>query len=226
MSIKDTICPSPVKPRVFSRQRYIIRPGFFFPNTMRLLSRIWMWLRALVRHDASWPYTRSIATTDMSAVTKRAKNRPQHKASIASTETWVKLPDLFQSFLKDPPPVNPHYETVRIESEQWLSKSVQSLFAFRVLYRSLTSLLSFCDFPADLIKRVHKCDFSYFCAIVAPYAPADRFRILCDWGNWVCAKQTIHARNNLKLPKADERFMSRCFLTMIVGEMLLIVLHT
>ena len=33
--------------------------------------------------------------------------------------------------------------------------------------------------------KINKCDFSYFCAVAAPMAPADRFRTLCDWGNWV-----------------------------------------
>jgi hypothetical protein len=33
--------------------------------------------------------------------------------------------------------------------------------------------------------KINKCDFSYFCAIAAPEAAPERFRTLCDWGNWV-----------------------------------------
>lgn len=38
-----------------------------------------------------------------------------------------------------------------------------------------------------MTMKINKCDFSYFCAIAAPEAPPDKFRTLCDWGNWVCA---------------------------------------
>lgn len=37
-----------------------------------------------------------------------------------------------------------------------------------------------------MARKINKCDFSYFCAIAAPEAPPERFRTLCDWGNWVC----------------------------------------
>lgn len=32
---------------------------------------------------------------------------------------------------------------------------------------------------------VHKTDFGYFVAIVAPDAEEDELRIMFDWGNWV-----------------------------------------
>lgn len=34
----------------------------------------------------------------------------------------VKLPNLFRSFASTQPPLNPHYEDVKLESEQWLVK--------------------------------------------------------------------------------------------------------
>jgi hypothetical protein len=34
----------------------------------------------------------------------------------------VLLPDMFQTFLKEDALVNPHYERVKIESEEWLSE--------------------------------------------------------------------------------------------------------
>lgn len=39
----------------------------------------------------------------------------------------VIIPDMFQTFLKFPPKVNPHYRGVRLESEQWLSRFDNSL---------------------------------------------------------------------------------------------------
>lgn len=35
--------------------------------------------------------------------------------------------------------------------------------------------------------KLQKLDFSYFCAIMAPNAPRDEYRTICDWGNWVSA---------------------------------------
>jgi hypothetical protein len=34
----------------------------------------------------------------------------------------VLLPDMFQTFLKQKPLVNPHYEDVKMESEEWLGR--------------------------------------------------------------------------------------------------------
>lgn len=42
-----------------------------------------------------------------------------------------------------------------------------------------------CSFSPKMSARITRCDFSYFCAIAAPEAPRDRFRTVCDWGNWV-----------------------------------------
>lgn len=77
----------------------------------------------------------------------------------------VVIPDLFTSFLATPPLLNPYYRSVRADSEQWLTNNWQ------------------CDEKAR--KKVSAIDFSYFCAILAPKASHDRFRLICDWGNWV-----------------------------------------
>jgi hypothetical protein len=77
----------------------------------------------------------------------------------------VVIPDLFTSFLATTPNPNPHYGSVRAESEQWLTNRWQ------------------CDYKAQ--KKISAIDFSYFCAILAPKADHDRFRLICDWGNWV-----------------------------------------
>lgn len=39
----------------------------------------------------------------------------------------VIIPDMFQTFLKVPPTVNPHYKAVKLESETWLSRFANSL---------------------------------------------------------------------------------------------------
>ncbi|KAI0460034.1 terpene synthase metal binding domain-containing protein [Xylaria acuta] len=77
----------------------------------------------------------------------------------------VSLPDMFKGFLVGNPVVNPYYEVVRIESEDWLRRTM-----------SLSSKQH---------GRVHYCDFSYFCAVLVPYASQEKLKIVSDWGNWV-----------------------------------------
>jgi hypothetical protein len=50
--------------------------------------------------------------------------------------TIVALPNMFQSFLKQDPTVNPHYEAVKAESEDWIAAQVILLSA-----KKLTSLI-------------------------------------------------------------------------------------
>ncbi|KAH7018022.1 terpene synthase metal binding domain-containing protein [Microdochium trichocladiopsis] len=95
-----------------------------------------------------------------------------------SEYTRVRLPDLFRSFLKDQPRINKHYEEVRHESEEWLN--------------------SLGSFSPKMRARISRCDFSYFCAIAAPTAPRDRFRTLCDWGNWVFPFDDIFDNGELR----------------------------
>ncbi|KXJ86405.1 isoprenoid synthase domain-containing protein [Microdochium bolleyi] len=79
--------------------------------------------------------------------------------------TTVQLPDVFQSFASSPPRVNPHYESVKLESENWLIK--------------------LCNASPKMQTVIRRCNFSYFCAISAPDAPCERLRTVFDWGNWV-----------------------------------------
>ncbi|KAK2600054.1 hypothetical protein QQS21_005218 [Conoideocrella luteorostrata] len=77
----------------------------------------------------------------------------------------IRLPDLFQVFLKQKPKLNPSYQFTKRESEQWLGR--------------------ICALSTGTQQKIENCDFAYFCAIAAPYASRKKFRILCDWGNWV-----------------------------------------
>lgn len=47
---------------------------------------------------------------------------PEIGPEIPIDKVAVKLPNLFQSFLKQAPPLNPHYDDVRLESERWLTR--------------------------------------------------------------------------------------------------------
>lgn len=46
----------------------------------------------------------------------------QRKSNPAAQHVDIIIPDMFQTFLKFPPKVNPHYKGVRLESEEWLSR--------------------------------------------------------------------------------------------------------
>ncbi|RWA10532.1 hypothetical protein EKO27_g4561 [Xylaria grammica] len=76
----------------------------------------------------------------------------------------VRIPDMFVSFLADPPRFNPNYNQVKAKSEAWIS--------------------DFCSFDQRMSALIRKCDFSYFLAIAAPEAGPQEYRALCDWGNW------------------------------------------
>ncbi|KAI3339300.1 isoprenoid synthase domain-containing protein [Ustulina deusta] len=77
----------------------------------------------------------------------------------------VRIPNMFISFLAEPPRFNPNYSQVKAKSEAWISE--------------------FCSFDERMSTLIRKCDFSYFIAIAAPDAGLPEFRTLCDWGNWV-----------------------------------------
>ncbi|UKZ74540.1 hypothetical protein TrVFT333_002210 [Trichoderma virens FT-333] len=108
----------------------------------------------------------------------------------------ILLPDLFQTFLKETPQVNPHYETVKVESEEALGR--------------------FCDFGPKMKKKINKCDFSYFCAIAAPLASRSRFRTLCDWGNWVFPYDDMFDNGHLRdRPVESQRVMESLMMPML-----------
>ncbi|PTB36255.1 hypothetical protein M441DRAFT_151771 [Trichoderma asperellum CBS 433.97] len=108
----------------------------------------------------------------------------------------VLLPDMFKAFLKQEPLVNPHYERVKLESEEWLSE--------------------FCSFGPRMRKKVNNCDFSYFCAIAAPFAPRSQFRTICDWGNWVFPYDDMFDNGCLRdKPEESQRVMESLMMPMM-----------
>lgn len=58
---------------------------------------------------------------------KFRSNSLHNKKSNALQYTDVIIPDMFQTFLKLPPKVNPYYKDVKLESEKWLSRFGKSL---------------------------------------------------------------------------------------------------
>jgi hypothetical protein len=50
-----------------------------------------------------------------------AESTRMHEAEDGKSN-WVivTIPDLFQSFLAEPPRLNPNYQKVKVEAEQWI----------------------------------------------------------------------------------------------------------
>ncbi|XRM46059.1 hypothetical protein ABZX51_009116 [Aspergillus tubingensis] len=110
----------------------------------------------------------------------------------------VKLPPLFVNFAARKAPVNKHYQTVREESEQWLIKT--------------------CKFDTNMASFVHKTDFGYFVAIVAPDAEKDKLRTMFDWGNWVFPFDDAFDNGELKVDLDGVRGMMDELLTVLNNE--------
>ncbi|KAL9608737.1 MAG: hypothetical protein Q9167_006455 [Letrouitia subvulpina] len=95
----------------------------------------------------------------------------------------VLLPDMFVSFLAQKPRVNPHYERVRKESEDWINRFYRPCSNLTPL--DLAKNHSKCNFDDRMKRRICGTDFSFFVSISAPEAGPEELRTMCDWGNWV-----------------------------------------
>ncbi|GFF32970.1 presilphiperfolan-8-beta-ol synthase [Aspergillus udagawae] len=105
--------------------------------------------------------------------------RPGEKRTpTQDTHIPVHLPQLFVLFLSENTVVNPHYEEVRKESEEWLANE--------------------CSFDERSRRILSKTDFSYFCSVAAPDAGPEELRTVCDWGNWVFPFDDMFDNGGLK----------------------------
>ena len=90
----------------------------------------------------------------------------------------VRLPHLAVSFLAEQPDISPTYKQARQVSENWLIEK--------------------CGFVGEERRTITKGDFSYFCAVATPKAGFERFRIFCDWVNWVFPFDDLFDNGRLK----------------------------
>ena len=114
------------------------------------------------------------------------------------TRQVVSMPDLFTSFLASAPLVNPHYSSVREESEKWLASQWQ------------------CDPKAQ--AKIKAIDFSYFCAVLAPHANYERFRLICDWGNWIFPFDDLFDDGELRSDSERARSTVEALLAMMQND--------
>ncbi|KAB8236095.1 terpene synthase family protein [Aspergillus alliaceus] len=85
---------------------------------------------------------------------------------------------MFVLFLSEKPVTNVHYETVKVESESWISR--------------------ICAFGDRKRRVITETDFSYFCSIVVPDALPSELRTVFDWGNWVFPFDDMFDNGGLK----------------------------
>ncbi|RFU80025.1 terpene synthase [Trichoderma arundinaceum] len=68
-------------------------------------------------------------------------------------------------------------------------------------------------------NKINRCDFSYFCAIAAPFATRSRFRTLCDWGNWVFPYDDMFDNGYLRdKPQESRRVMESLMMPMLGSD--------
>ncbi|KXT18772.1 hypothetical protein AC579_8260 [Pseudocercospora musae] len=97
----------------------------------------------------------------------------------APDKITILLPDLFTSFLAVEPRLNAAYNTTRHESEE--------------------AIIDFCNYDHRVTTIVRNGDFARFVAIAAPDADQSRFRLYCDWCNWVFPYDDLFDNGKLKL---------------------------
>ncbi|KAF2760256.1 terpenoid synthase [Pseudovirgaria hyperparasitica] len=77
----------------------------------------------------------------------------------------VQVPDLFRGFLKEEPQLNAFYGSIRPEAEEELCRR--------------------CDLDSDTQRKIEKCNFAFFAAAMVPRADRKRYKLICEWGNWI-----------------------------------------
>lgn len=87
---------------------------------------------------------------------------PRTPEEARENVTMATLPDLFVTFIAPEPKVNPHYEEVKRESEEWMRNN---------LWKNLSE---------QAIRKRCAADFCYFSAIMCPDAGKERFRTVCE----------------------------------------------
>ncbi|KAI0007135.1 isoprenoid synthase domain-containing protein [Xylariaceae sp. FL0662B] len=79
----------------------------------------------------------------------------------------VHLPDLFSSIMSVDPVVNPNYEKVKAEADNWISRVF--------------------NLTEEKARKNAQADFAYMNAIWAPKADDIALRVMIDWHHWVFA---------------------------------------
>lgn len=80
-------------------------------------------------------------------------------------DDYVTLPNIFVNFVTPDPPINPYYQQVRKESEEWVRMTL--------------------GYTKEEFRKPAACDFTLFAAIEFPTASLEKLRTRADWIQWV-----------------------------------------
>ncbi|CAL00339.1 uncharacterized protein An09g06090 [Aspergillus niger] len=69
-----------------------------------------------------------------------------------------------------------------------------------------------------MARSIHKTDFGYFLAIMAPNAERDQLRTMCDWGNWVFPFDDAFDNGELKVDLDGVKRMMDELLAVMTNE--------
>ncbi|GLA28673.1 terpenoid synthase [Aspergillus phoenicis ATCC 13157] len=69
-----------------------------------------------------------------------------------------------------------------------------------------------------MARSIHKTDFGYFLAIMAPNAERDQLRTMCDWGNWVFPFDDAFDNGELKVDLGGVKRMMDELLAVMKNE--------
>lgn len=78
---------------------------------------------------------------------------------------FVRIPDMFASFMSIEPRTNPHYSKVKRESEEWIAEILR--------------------LDEKAARRNSKADFTYLAALWIPDADEEALRVVVDWLHWI-----------------------------------------
>ncbi|KAE8354798.1 isoprenoid synthase domain-containing protein [Aspergillus coremiiformis] len=100
------------------------------------------------------------------------------KVACRETHVSVRIPNMFVLSFSEKPVSNTCYETVKEDSEAWISKV--------------------CKFDDIGRRKLSQVDFSYLGSRMTPNALLSELRTVCDWGNWVFVFDDLFDNGHLK----------------------------
>ncbi|KAH8844670.1 hypothetical protein MCOR27_011710 [Pyricularia oryzae] len=108
-----------------------------------------------------------------------AETEAKQAAPPSGAGMHLRLPDMFASLMSIRPPINPNYQKVKAEAEEWTTRTL-----------NLTPLQAL---------RNSKADFTFLVSWWAPSADAEAVRTMVDWQHWAFPWDDQFDEGHLKL---------------------------
>ncbi|KAI5921428.1 Presilphiperfolan-8-beta-ol synthase [Camillea tinctor] len=99
-----------------------------------------------------------------SSVQESTQNYNQSSEDSPNVQ-YVRLPDLFTSFMSEKPTVNPNYFRVKSKADSWIARLIKA--------------------SAEWEENNSKTDMAYLASLWGPACDGDTLRVLVDWSHWL-----------------------------------------